>query len=144
MNNYSPFLPHGKNDEVKQNYPPAKIALVRTNNENANASSILLLGHNTTEIEVMGAGNPCVIGIAGKWLSQATVASSVAGTSVITAAGSTNFDFVVPGGVISKYVVTISTNPQTGSVQGINRELGLYRRVAIKSIGTASVLLAEF
>lgn len=143
--NYSPIIPRDKGGEVKEGYPPALVALASTHRENASASSILLLTHDTTEIEVTAIGNPSFMGIAGKWLSQATVDSSVAGTSVISAAGTANFDFIIPGGVFRRFVVPISTNPQTGSVQGVNRELGLYPAVAFKTtVGNGSVLTMQF
>ena len=137
-----PETPQGKLGEVKVGYAPAKVALARLNDENALVSSILLLGHDTTELEVAAVGQ----GIAGKWLSQATVDSSVAGTSVITAAGSANFDFIVPVSTQRRVVVPISTNIQTsGSIMGINRKLGLYPAIAFKTLaGTGSILALEF
>lgn len=143
--NYSPGLPWGKNEVAKQNYAPPIVALASTHKENASASSILLLTHDTTEIAVTAIGAASFLGIAGKWISQSNINSSVAATSVITAAGTANFDFIVPGGTVKRFVVPISTNPQTGSVQGVNRELGLYPGVAFKTLaGNASVLTAEF
>jgi len=137
-----PETPQGKLGEVKVGYAPAKVALARLNDENALVSSILLLGHDTTELEVAAVGQ----GIAGKWLSRAIVDSSVAGTSVITAAGTANFDFIVPVSTQRRVVVPISTfTPTSGSVMGINRKLGLYPAVAFKTLaGTGSVLTAEF
>jgi len=145
MRNYSPPLPKGKDDGLKTAYPPATIALATTHKENASASSILLLTHDTTEIEVTAIGNPSFQGIAGKWISRANVDASVAATSVITAAGTANFDFVVPVGTVRRFVVPISTNPQSTSVQGVNRAEGLYPAVAFKTTaGNGSVLTAEF
>jgi len=141
MRNYSPELPRDKNDEPKHDYPPAKLALVRTTKENASASSILLLGHDTTELEVAAVNQH----VAMKWLSQATVNSSVAGTSVLTAVATGNWDHIVQVNTVRRFVVPIATNPQTGSIQGINRELGLYPAVAYKTFaGNGSVLTAEF
>ena len=142
MINFYPETPQGKAGEVKVGYAPAKVALARLNDENALVSSILLLTHNTTELEVAAVGQ----GIAGKWISRADVDASIAGTSVITAAGTANFDFVVPVSTQRRVVVPISTNVQTsGSVMGINRKLGLFPAVAFKTLaGTGSVLAAEF
>lgn len=137
---YSPALPLGKRGEVKTNYPPAKVSLATTNKENASASSILLLGHDTTEIEVTAAGQ----NIAGKWLKQSVVDSSVAGTSVITAAGTANFDFMVGNNTVRQFVVPIATFSNAGSVQGVNRAEGLYPAVAFKTFaGNGSVLTVE-
>ena len=137
-----PETPQGKAGEVKVGYAPAKVALARLDDENALVSSILLLTHDTTELEVAAVGQ----GIAGKWISRADVDASVAGTSVITAAGTANFDFIVPVSTQRRVVVPISTNVQTdASVMGINRKLGLFPAVAFKTLaGTGSVLAAEF
>ena len=145
MINYSPRLPRDKTDEVKQGYPPPLIALVTTHKENASVSSILLLGHDTTEIEVSAHGGS-IFGLAGKWISQINMSNSVAATSVITAAGTANFDFIVQNGTTRRFVVPISTNPQTaGSVQGVNREYGLFPGIAFKTTGgNGSVLTVEF
>src|SRR3990167_4297050 len=137
-----PETPQGKLGEVKVGYAPAKVALARLNDENALVSSILLLTHDTTELEVAAVGQ----GIAGKWISRANLDASVAGTSVITAVGTINADFIVPISTQRRVVVPISTNVQIdGSIMGINRKLGLYPAVAFKTLaGTGSVLAAEF
>ncbi len=83
--------------------------------------------------------------MAGKWLTQATVDSSVAGTSVITAAATANFDFIVPVGNVRRYVIPIAFGANASSVQGANRANGLYPALAIKTVaGNASILVAEF
>ena len=140
--NYSPELPLGKMGEIKTNYVPAKVALTAQNKENASASSILLLTHDTTEIEVTASGQ----NVAGKWLSQAVVDSSVAGTSVLTAFGTANFDFMVSNNNTERYVVPIATTGQSsGSIMGVNRREGLYPAVAFKTFaGNGSVLTAQF
>lgn len=138
---YSPALPLGKRGEVKTNYPPAKIALAQQNKENASASSILLLGHDTTELEVSAVNQH----VAGKWLTQAVVDSSVAGTSVITDYNSANFDFAVQKDTVRRFVVPIATFSNFGSVQGVNRAEGLYPAVAFKTFaGNGSVLTCQF
>ena len=142
MRHIYPATPQGELGEVKVGYAPAKVALARQNKEDTAASSILLLTHDTTEMEVLAVGTT----VAGKWLSQATVDSSVAGTSVITAAATANYDFLVPVNTFRRVVVPIATNVQSsGSVMGVNRKFGLYPAVAFKSISTTgSVLTAEF
>ena len=142
MINFYPETPQGKAGEVKVGYAPAKVALARLNDENALVSSILLLTHDTTELEVAAVGQ----GIAGKWISRADVDASIAGTSVITIAGTANFDFTVPVSTQRRVVVPISTfTPTSGSVMGINRKLGLFPAIAFKTLaGTGSVLVAEF
>lgn len=141
MKNYSPLLPRDKGDAVKTAYIPPITALVSTNKENASTSSILLLGHNTTELEVIAIGQTVAL----KWLTQETVDSSVAGTSVLTAVGTENWDHAVQASTVRRFVVPIATNPQVQSIQGINRELGLYPAVAYKTFaGNGSVLTAQF
>lgn len=140
MRNYAPNIPRDKDGAQLHDSPPAMTALARTNKENASASSILLLGHDTTMLEVAAVNQH----IAMKWLTQATIDSSVAGTSVITAAGTANWDNIIQTDTVRRFVVPIATNPETGSVQGINRELGLYPAVAFKTTaGNGSVLTAE-
>lgn len=142
MTNYAPITPSDQGNYPKIGYPPAKTALATQNKENATASSILLLTHDTTELEVAAAGQ----NVAGKWLSQATVDSSVAGTSVITAIDTTNYDFMVGNNTIRRFVVPVArNNPAPGSIQGINRSAGLYPAVAFKTFaGNGSVLTAQF
>lgn len=147
MKNIYPETPIGKAGEVKTGYPPALVALARWNRENGSASSIILLTHDTTEIEVSAAANVgSIVGMVGKWLSQATVDSSVAGTSVISLTGTANFDFIVPGNSVRRFAVPIATNVANyGSVMGVNRREGLFPAVAIKTLaGNGSILVAEF
>lgn len=147
--NYAPITPADKGNYPKTGYPPAKIALAANTQENATTSSILLLTHDTTELEiaVVGSINGAFgAGIAGKWLTQAVVDSSVAGTSVITGVNVGNYDFVVQAGALRRFVVPIATFKQSsGSIQGVNREYGLYPAVALKMLaGSGSVLTMQF
>jgi hypothetical protein len=139
---YSPQLPLDKRGTPKQGvYFPAKAALASSNKENASASSILLLTHDTTELEVTAAGQ----NVAGKWLTQATVDSSVAGTSVLTAAATANFDFMIPNNTMRRFVVPIATIANSASIQGVNRANGLYPAVAFVTFaGNGSVLTSQF
>lgn len=140
-NNYSPNLPRDKGDAVKTAYVPAYPALARATSENAAVSSILLLGHNTTELEMLAVGQTTAI----KWLSQATVDSSVAGTSVLTAVATGNWDHVLPVGEPRRFVIPVAQAAYTPSVQGVNRANGLYPAVAYKTFaGNGSVFTAEF
>ena len=142
--NYLPNLPRDKGDQPMQHFATNASVKAIYASENASASSVITLTHDTTMIEIaVLAGTSSLISAgAMRWVTS--VAGSDASTSVITAAATRNFDHIIPNNTVLKVAVPIETNPQTGSVQGINRELGLYRRVAIKSIGVASVLLTEF
>lgn len=148
--NYAPGTPVDKYGNAKYGYAPNKPALAASTRENALASSILLLSHNTTEIHVVGVGSVNGanngFGILGKWLTQTVVDSSVAATSVISGVNVANYDFVVQAGEVGRFVVPVATFKQSsGSVMGINRELGLYPAVALRSTaGTGSILTLEF
>lgn len=136
MESYSPRLPIDKNGVPKVNYHPPIPALVATNKENAAVSSVLVFTHNTTEIEVSAIGGPVV----GKW---AGIVNN--GTSVISIAGTSNFDFIVGSGAVRRLVVPQSVQGNAASIQGVNRAEGLYQGVAYIAAGVpASVLTAEF
>lgn len=126
----------GSNQVPFYDSPPA-VAAIATNMREAGAvSSILVLNQNTTAIEVTATGGDAYI----KWLTQATVDSSVAGTSIISAAGTANFDHAIPNGLVRRFVVPIATIPNSyTSVQGANRLNGLYPNVAYKGIASVAV-----
>ena len=131
---YEPKTPRGKDNNQKVGYPPANIALATSDDENASTSSVLAFTHNTTEVEVSAVGQ----GIAGRWAANQA-------TSVVTATGSANFDFVVPSGETRRYVVPRETSGSYASVQGVNRAEGLYTAIAFKTLaGNGSVLTIEF
>ena len=135
-----PKLPVDAGMNPMQEFPFAKKALTRYAPENASASSVVTLTHNTTTLEVAAVGAPAVI----RWIPRTETAASPAG-SVISDAGTANFDNVVPVGTVRRFAVPIEV--QGGgvqSIQGINRADGLYQRVAYKSIGVASVLVTEY
>ena len=134
-NNYAPNLPRDKSGEAMQEFPSPTSVLARYGAENATASSVISLTHDTTLLEIAAIGNSAVM----RWVRTADTQSSI-----VSAVSGANFNHVIGVGTVRRFVVPIESNPQTGSVQGINRELGLYQRVAIKSIGTASVLLVEY
>lgn len=134
--NYAPKLPRDKTDEVMQEYPPVKKALARYAPENSSTSSVISVSHDTTALEIAAITTPAAM----RW-----VAASDTQASIITIAGGTaNFDHIIPSGTVRKFVIPIETNPQVTSVQGVNREIGLYQRFAIKSIGVGSVLSTEY
>ena len=143
MTNYAPNTPRDKDSAPKDGYPPAKVALATTHKENASASSILLLNQNTTEVEIAAPGT----GAVGKWLSLATIDSSVAGTSVISgAAGGPNFDFVVSQNTQRRFVVPVVAQVLNfGAAVSASSMYGLAAGVALKSlVGNTSVLTVEF
>lgn len=107
--------------------------------ENASASSVITLTPDTVQVEIAAVGGPAVM----RWVKVTDAAT--AATSVISAAGTANIDHVIPTGTVLKVAVPIEVLYQApSSMVGANIQNGLYRRVAYKSIGVASVLLTEY
>jgi len=144
MSNYAPILPRDKGDAPLQAYPSPKKALAVYASENSSASSVVSLTHDTTAVEFAAVTVPAVI----RWIPVGETASATGGTfvaaSVLSDATGANFDHVVPIHTLRRFVVPIERSGSSPSVQGVNQELGLYQRVAFKSIGIGSVLLTEF
>lgn len=135
MRNYAVPLPHDQNNEYMFSFPSPIKTKATTSSENATASSVIGLTHNTTSLEVSAVGGPAVI----RWIATSDTAASV-----VSAASGANFDHVIPTGTFRQFVVPIESYGNPQSVQGINRVNGLYQRIAYKSLGVASVLLNEF
>ena|SRR3990167_8578672 len=134
--NYAPGVPRDKSDDqIQDAFLTNTSILGRYGSENSSTSSVISLTHDTTALEIAAIGNSAVM----RWVRTGDTQASI-----ISAASGANFEHVIGAGTVRKFVVPIESNPQTGSVQGVNRELGLYQRVAVKSIGIASVLVAEF
>lgn len=140
--NYAKGLPMGDNQiPFTTDAPPAVAAIASTTRENGVTSSILVLTQDTTSIEIAAATAPVFL----KWLSQATVDSSVAGTSVISAAGTANYDHVIPTATTRRFVVPIFSIPSSQtSAMGANRANGLYPNVATITTPIASVFLTQY
>lgn len=140
--NYSKGKPVGDNLVPQYDSPPAVKALVTTLKEAATTtSSILILGQNTTAIEVSPTGGPAFI----RWLSQATVDSSVAATSVITTGATVAFDHVIPAATVRRFVVPISIIPVSlQSVQGLNPLNGLFTHVAYSGTVTSVIAITQY
>jgi len=133
---YANALPVDASSQPMQQFPAPKLAKARYASENSSTSSVISVTHDTTTLEVAAVGGAAVL----KW-----IATTNTNPSVISAAATANFDHVISTGTIRRFVVPIeATGTNPASVQGVNRLNGLYQRVAIKSIGVASVLLAEY
>lgn len=140
--NYARGIPMG-NNQMPASYlaPPTVKAVSQYLSENATVSSVITLTQNTTAVEVSAQGTPVAL----RWVYVADAAT--AATSVIAIAGATaNFDHVVPANTIRRFVVPIEVNnPQGyGSMVGANIENGLFRRLAYKTQGIASVAVTEY
>lgn len=132
---YAPRLPIDAGGNSMQELPaPIKAKAVYAS-ENSSTSSVISVTHNTTGVEVAAVGGAAVL----RW-----IATSDTQASVISAAGSANFDHVIPTGTYRRFVLPIESQGNPTSVQGINRANGLYQRIAIKSVGVSSVLLTEY
>lgn len=134
MNNYAKNIPRDKGGAPMDGLPANYLSLARSDNENAVVSSVITLTDNTTAIEITAVGAPVVMRWVGAGDTQA---------SVISAAGTANFDHVISSGVLRRFVVPIESMPSS-SIVGANVQNGLYKRVAVKSITIASVLTSEF
>lgn len=142
--NYARGIPMGNNQMPASYIAPPAVAAVATKIKDSatTTSSILILTQNTTAIEVTASGGPAYI----KWLTQAVVDSSVAGTSVIATGATANFDHSIPAASYRRFVVPIASNvPQGYSSQvGANRENGLYPNVAYVGVATSIIAINEY
>lgn len=145
MSNYAKILPRDAGGEPLQEFPTPYVALTRTNKENASASSVFGLSHNTTVVEVAAIGGPAAI----KWIATSDTTASVYTSSTIAGAAGAqiNFDNIIGTGTVRRFVVPKeSSNVAANSVVGVNRREGLYQRIAVKSASdtTSSVLTTEY
>ncbi len=142
MITYSPALPVDKGSVPMQEYPAPIVAKEQYTNENATASSVISVTHDTTTIEVAAIGQAAAI----RWVPVTETAAVSPFGSIITVAGTTaNYDHILPAGTVRRFVIPRETQGLApGSVVGANRLNGLYQRVAVKSAGIGSVLLAEY
>lgn len=126
---------------VKANNPAPFKAIATYADENGAASSVITLTQNTTAIEIAAQSAPALM----RWVGTADSEASVFGNASIM-----NFDHVIPANTVRRFVVPIESGANTTfgatitSVQGQNREYGLFRRVAFASNGISSVYLTEY
>ena len=118
-------------------FPAPLKAKARSTNENATASSVISVTHDTVQLEVAAVGQ--AVGL--RW-----VPTSDTQASVVTIAGATaNYDHIIPSGAVRRFIIPIETQGASqGSMVGANRLNGLYQRVAIKSTGIGSVMVSEY
>ncbi len=133
---YAKQLGVDKNRVPLQEFPAPFPALQRYGSENGLASSVISLTHDTTILEIAAVGGAAAM----KWIGTGNT-----NPSVISAVSGTNYDHVISSNTVRRFMVPKeSSNLPAGSVVGINRQEGLYQRVAIKSVGVSSVLLSEY
>lgn len=135
--NYAKGKPMGNNQVPFFDSPPAVKAIVARMSEDAGVSSVVTLSQNTTAIEVGTTGTAALI----RWIRTSDAEGSVFGNASIM-----NYDHFIPANSVRRFVVPIEVNnPQGyGSMVGANIENGLFRRVAWRTQGVASVYSAEY
>lgn len=142
--NYAKGKPMGNNNVPFFDSPPAIKAIATTVKDSATTtSSILILNQNTTAIEASPTGGPMFI----RWLSQSTVDSSVAGTSVIATGAGANFDHVIPAANVRRFVVPINSHSYAeayGSAVGANVANGLFTHVAYSGTATSILTVTQY
>ena len=136
--------PVGNNGVPFFESPSPQVALSSKGTTNASASSVITLTQDTTqvEVEVMGTGAAAI-----KWIATGDTVGSVYSISSVGATFPPNFDHVIPRDTVRHFVVPIESQTSQGysSMQGANRENGLYRRLAIVTAGgISSVLVTEY
>jgi hypothetical protein len=134
---YSKMLPVDKMGNALQDFPPATPALQRDYSENNGTSSLITLNANTTNLEVgcQGASGAVI-----RWITSTDTAGSVIGIPGATA----NFDHFIPINSVRKFVVPVVTRGMSSSVVGANAQAGLYPKVAVISVGIASVITTQY
>src|ERR1035437_4351699 len=137
MTNNSPIQAHDKGGDVIANVPPPALARNTYTSENNTVSSVMSFSHDTTAIEIAAIGGSASM----MWVTQGDTTASI-----ITIAGATsNFDHVIPSGTVRRFIIPQETaGLGSSSIVGINRQAGLYQRVAIKSFGIGSVMTSEY
>lgn len=131
---YSKPVASDRNTTPLATLPVPYVAIKTDNSENNAVSSLISLDSNCTTIEVGAAGSGAVI----KW-----IATTNTNPSVISAAATANFDNFIPANQVRRFVVPVEAQG-VSSVVGLQAQAGLYARVAVKSVGAASVLTTQY
>ncbi len=104
-------------------------------------SSLIQMTDNTTVLEIGATGGA---GLAIRWIPVTETASVSPFASVIASGSTANFDAYIPAGTVRRFVVPMES-VGVPSVVGINKQAGLYNRVAVIAATTsASVLATEY
>ena len=140
--NYAAGGPVGDNGMFVGALTPAPYKAIATYaDENGFASSVITLTQNTTAIEIATGGGLAVM----RWIATSDTEGSVFGNASIM-----NLDHAIPPNSVRRFVVPIESGANTTfgatitSVQGQNREYGLFRRVAYATTTISSVFLTEY
>lgn len=134
VNNYTRLATDQGGHDLQEFAVPF-VALKKDASDNNSASSLITLTDSTTTIEIHAIGGAAAI----KWIS-----TSNTNPSVVTTAGATaDFDLAIPANYFRRIPVPQETIG-TASIVGLNKQAGLYNRVAVKSVGATSVLTLQF
>lgn len=134
MPRYAKPIANDKNGNALDSQPIPLKAITTVVSENATVSSVITLNDNTTDLEIGAVGAPAFI----RWIGRGDTQGSV-----ISAAGTANYDNMIPSGAVRKFVIPVETIG-TSSIVGANIANGLYNRIAYKSGGIGSVLSAQY
>lgn len=134
MARYAKPVAVDKNGNSLDSQPLPLKALATTVSENATVSSVITLNDNTTDIEIAAVGAPAFI----RWIARTDTAGSV-----LSAAGTANYDAFLQSGQTKRFIVPIETLG-TSSIVGANIANGLYNRLAYKSGGIGSILSNQY
>lgn len=126
-------LPRDNGMQPMQEFPTPFKAIVTRNRDSAIASSVITLNDNTTTLEVVSTGGPAFL----RWIATTDTAASV-----VSDGASSNFDNAIAKDTVRRFAVPIERFVPQSSIVGLNKQYGLYNRVAI--IGIASVASIEF
>lgn len=113
-------------------------AIATTTSENAITSSVITLSDNTTAVEIATSGAAATI----RWIFATDTTASV-----ISAAGTANFDHTVSANSFRRFVVPIEVQNNSqgySSMVGQRVANGLFARLAYKTSAAASVMVTEY
>jgi len=128
-------LPRDGSSESMQEFAAPFKALANLTSDNSTNSSVITLNDNCSTIEVYAGAAPAAI----KW-----IATTDTGASVLTAPATANFDNIVPLNYYRRFAIPIEAFVAQTSVVGLNKQYGLFNRIAVKSFGVGSVMLTQY
>lgn len=122
---------------------PAPIKAKAVYTGTVTVSSVVTLTDNTTTLEVGAIGGG---GLAIRWIPATETAAVSPFGSVIASGVGANFDHFIPANNIRRFVVPIENIGAPTSIVGVNKQLGLYNRVAwVQAVAmSASVMGTEY
>lgn len=133
-------LPKDGGQSPMQEFPTPFKALANLTSDNSSASSVITLNDNCSTIEVYAGGQPAAV----RWVPVTETAAVAPAGSVITAPATANFDNTVAKDTVRRFAVPIEAMVLQASIVGLNKQYGLYNRVAVKSFGVGSVWLTQY